>query len=165
MSRETTTPPLIDEDHAALIESAVSIIAASSDAANVPSLARSIGCKVSADRRNVTIFMVVSSARRLLDDVSLSGRIAVVFSEVLSHRTIQLKGTDAAMVPVVPADRRLVEAYADAMVRVIGSVGHPEDLARAMLACPAGELVAVAFTPMAAFLQTPGPRAGTPLKG
>jgi hypothetical protein len=159
------TPPLLDEDHAAFIESAVSIIAASSDAVKVPSLERAIGCKVSADRRNVTIFMVVSSARRLLDDVGSSGRIAVVFSEPPSHRTIQLKGTDAAIVPVVPADRKLVEAYADAMVGVIGCMGYPEPLTRAMLACPADELVAVSFTPTAAFLQTPGPRAGTPLKG
>ena len=156
--------PLLDEDHAAFIQGGVSIIAASRDAANVPSLARAIGCRVSADRRQVTIFMVVPAAERLLDDVSRSGRIAVVFTEPPTHRTIQLKGTDAAIVPAVPADRRVVKAYADALVVGIGIVGQPECLVRAMLAHAARELTAITFTPAAAFTQTPGPRAGTPLK-
>jgi len=156
--------PLLDDDHAAFIRRGVSIIAASSDAANVPSLERALGCTVSADRRRVTIFMVATSARRLLDDVQSSGRIAVVFSEVTTHRTIQLKGADAAIVDVKPADREVIASYAEAMTAAVASVGLPEYVAHAMLAYTAGELTAVTFTPAAAFAQTPGPRAGAPLK-
>jgi hypothetical protein len=111
----------------------------------------------------VTIFMVVSAAERLLGDVSRSGRIAVVFTDPPTHRTIQLKGTDAAIVPAVAADRKRVKAYADALVVSIGMVGQPECLVRAMLAHTAAELTTITFTPAAAFTQTPGPQAGAPL--
>jgi hypothetical protein len=87
----------------------------------------------------------------------------VVFTHPPTHRTIQLKGDDAAVVPVAAADRRTVAGYVDTMVAVIGTLGNPEPLVRAMLACPPDELTAVAFTPSSAFVQTPGPRAGTPL--
>lgn len=157
-------PHLLDEDHADFIQSGVSIIAASRDASNVPSMDRALGCKVSRDRRRVTIFVGIASAQRLLDDLRRCGQLAVVFSEPPTHRTIQLKADDAAIGRVSPADRKVVEAYADAMTRIIGAIGHREHLVRAMLGSPAGELASVTFTPMAAFAQTPGPRAGAPLK-
>jgi hypothetical protein len=167
MRRETSPPrrdpPLLDEDHAAFVRGGVSIIAASSDGANVPSVERAIGCKLSADRRRVTIFVAAASAQVLLADIRRSGRIAVVFSHPPTHRALQLKGSDAAIVRVLPADHRLIAAYADAFAAAIASIGHADQLARAALACPPDEVVAVAFTPSAAFVQTPGPRAGAPL--
>jgi len=157
--------PLLDDDHAAFIQRGISIIAASGDAANVPSLDRALGCKVSPDRRSVTIFLTTASADRLLADVKRCGRIAVVFSEPPTHRTIQLKGDDAAIVPLAATDREIVKAHAEAMVEAVASIGNPAGIARAVMTCPASDqLVAVAFTPTAAFVQTPGPRAGARLK-
>jgi hypothetical protein len=167
MRRETSPrrrpTALLDEDHAAFILGGVSIIAAASDGANVPSVERAIGCKLSANRRRVTIFVAAASAHALLADIRRSGRIAVAFSHPPTHRALQLKGDDAAIVRVLPADRRLIAAYADAFAAAIVSIGHADQLARATLACPPDEVVAVAFTPGAAFVQTPGPRAGAPL--
>ncbi len=140
-------------------------MAASSGPANVPSLERGLGCKVSNDRRRVTIFVAAASARVLLEDVRRSGRIAVVFTEPSTHRTIQLKAGDAAVIPAVAADRGTVAAYAEAMVGALARIGREEPVVRAMLSCPREDLLAIAFTPEAAFTQTPGPRAGTPLKG
>lgn len=167
MRRETSPPrrptALLDEDHAAFIRGGVSIIAASSDGANVPSVERAIGCKVSADRRRVTIFVAAASAPALLADVRRSGRIAVVFSHPPTHRALQLKGTGATIARVVPADRRLIAAYADAFTAAIVSIGHAAPLGRALLACAPDGVIAIAFAPSAAFVQTPGPRAGAPL--
>ncbi len=140
-------------------------MAASSGLANVPSLDRALGCKVANDRRRVTIFVAEASARVLLEDVRRSGRIAVVFTEPSTHRTIQLKGKDAAVAPAAAADRRIVAAYAEVMVGVLAQVGREKPFVRAALSCPQEGLLAIAFTPTAAFTQTPGPRAGTPLKG
>jgi hypothetical protein len=163
VTRATRTPPLLDADHAAFITSGVSIIAAAADADYVPSIERALGCKVSSDRRRVTVFLSLPSAHALLDDLRRSGRVAVVFTHPPTHRTIQLKGDDAATVALTAADRRTVAAYAETMVRVISPLGHADDVVRAMLACPPEELTAIAFTPAAAFVQTPGPRAGAPL--
>jgi hypothetical protein len=167
MRRETSPrrrpTALLDEDHAAFILGGVSIIAAASDGANVPSVERAIGCKLSTDRRRVTIFVAAASAQALLADIRRSGGIAVAFSHPPTHRALQLKGTDAAIVRVLPADHRVVAAYRTAFAAAIVSIGHAPGLAQAALACAPDEVIAVAFTPSAAFVQTPGPRAGAPL--
>ena len=48
-------------------------------------------------------------------------------------------------------------------VAELAALGYAEPLVRAFLWCDPAELVAVGFTPCAAFQQTPGPRAGLPL--
>jgi hypothetical protein len=42
-------------------------------------------------------------------------------------------------------------------------LGFPEPLVRALLDCRDEDLVALTFTPVAVFNQTPGAQAGTPL--
>ena len=49
------------------------------------------------------------------------------------------------------------------MVAELGGNGISEALTRALLAGGDDELVAIEFTPVAAFVQTPGPDAGKPL--
>jgi hypothetical protein len=155
---------LLDDDNAAFIQRGVSIHLASRGSANVPSIARAVGCKVSADRRRVTLFVPASQAGALLDDIRATGTVAAVFSEPSTHRTIQLKATHAVLAPVAKADLQLIEAYRNAFVADLASWGFAEAAIRTLLACSPADLVAVAFTPTAAFEQTPGPSAGTPLK-
>ena len=156
--------PLLDEDNAAFIQRGVSIHVASRGKTNVPSLARAIGCRVSRDRRRVTTFVPSAQAGALLDDVGATGAIAAVFSQPSTHRTIQLKAARAVVEPIAKADLRLIEAYRDAFVAEVSPMGFAEGTIRAFLACAPGDLVAVTFTPTAAFEQTPGPSAGTPLR-
>lgn len=157
------SPTLVDETLAAFVTQRVSIVAASRDHANVPSLTRAIGCRVADDRRTVTVFVDATQAGALLADVLAAGVIAVVFSQPSTHRTFQLKGVDAARVPVSDADRECIARYADMMVEEILQIGQPEAFTRAMLAGTPTGVVAIAFTPCAAFDQTPGPRAGARL--
>jgi hypothetical protein len=49
------------------------------------------------------------------------------------------------------------------LVAKLGDVGVPEHLVRTVTSCEASDLVAVTFSPSAAFTQTPGPQAGTRL--
>ena len=44
------------------------------------------------------------------------------------------------------------------------ALGFGEAFGRALVDCNPADLVAVAFTPKAAFRQTPGPNAGAPLE-
>jgi hypothetical protein len=151
-------------DEAAFIEGGVSIIAAARDAQHEMTVSRAMGCRVSADRRRVTIFLSTVQSGALLADVRANGVIAVVFSQPTSHRAIQLKGFDAAVVPLTPEDPHLWVAYRARLAAEVRHIGFSEVFVRAMLNAPSGDVVAVAFTPSAAFLQTPGPKAGTPLQ-
>jgi hypothetical protein len=156
-------PPIIDAAHAAFLRGRVSIVAGSRDARNVPSLTRGLGCRVSRDRRQVTILLRVAQSRQLLADLSATDAIAVVFSEPASHRSLQLKGDAVAIEPPLRSDAALMARYGDAMVVEICRLGYTEALIRAMLSCPFGDAIAVTFRPTHAFSQTPGPRAGQAL--
>src|SRR6185369_4365117 len=62
----TLPASLLDDDHAAFIQGSVSIVAASRDGGNVPSIGRISGCRVAADGRRITIFLASGQAPRLL---------------------------------------------------------------------------------------------------
>jgi hypothetical protein len=90
--------------------------------------------------------------------------IAVVFSRPNTHQTIQLKGTDATIVPLGREDRELMIAYGKSFVAEIGALGYKEHFSRALMSPAAEDAVGVEFTPSAAFVQTPGPAAGQRLE-
>jgi hypothetical protein len=156
--------PAFDEAHAAFMQSGVSVHVASRDAANVPSVARALGCRIAPDRRRVTVFVSTAQAPDLLRDLRASGRVAAVFSQPSTHRTIQIKGDDATIGALAVGDLARIAAYANALVLDLQTLGFPEAFGRTLVHCEPSDLVAVAFTPKAAFRQTPGPNAGAPLE-
>lgn len=155
--------PVLDEAHAAFIVSGVSIVVAARDAHNAPTVVRAVGCRVSADRRRVTVFVPRPQAAALLDDVRANRELAAVFCQPSTHRTIQLKTRDAAFAALEPDDLALIAAETDLFVADIQKLEYPGEVARALVAHAPDDLTGIAFTPHAAFAQTPGPRAGEPL--
>ncbi len=154
---------ILDPDHAAFIESGTSITAASRDAALVPSVAKAVGCRVSADRRSVMLFVVRSLATDLLRDLASTDAIAAVFSQPSTHRTIQLKGALESIAPMGAEDEPLVERCMDSLVADLGRLGYTEPFARAYLGYRRDDMVAIQFRVRAGFVQTPGPAAGQQL--
>nr|WP_314629327.1 hypothetical protein [uncultured Noviherbaspirillum sp.] len=155
---------VVDAAQAAFMQGGVSISAASCGARPFPSVCRVLACSVSEDRCRLTVVVARSCAQELLDDVGHSGRIAVVFSQPSTHRTIQVKGDHAR--PGMP-DASLVEAvriHSDAFVDEVAPLGFAAPLVRSLLAFPDGDMVAITFIPNAAYDQSPGPRAGAPLQ-
>jgi hypothetical protein len=154
-------PPIGDE-HAALIEHRVSIMVGSRDAGLRPHLLRAVGCRLSADRRRATLLVPEGSSREVLNDLRANGRIAVVFSQPTSNRTLQLKGNDASVGPCGADDAALADRYVQGFVEEIGRLGFNAALAHTILS-RGDALVAVHFTIAEAFEQTPGPSAGEPV--
>jgi hypothetical protein len=161
---KSETLPLLDEAWSAFIQGGVSIVAASGSSEKVPMIARATGCRVTADRRKVTLLISSSQAGMLLDAARSTGRIAVVFSQPSTHITIQLKGGDAKLSPVRSGDAALMERYARAFCADLEPLGYAEDLIRALVWCAPEDLAAITFSPDKAFLQTPGPQAGESLR-
>lgn len=152
--------PIVMEDDARFIQSGVSISVASRDVRRVPSLARGAACRLSADHRQITVLVLESQAHQLLQDIASTSAIAVVFSEPSTHRTLQLKGSDAAITRTLPGDAGLAAQHRDAFSADIVPLGFSRDLARAIHGFSPGDLVAVTFTASDIFQQTPGPGAG-----
>jgi hypothetical protein len=156
--------PSFDDAHAAFMQGGVSVHVASRSPANVPSVARALGCRIAPDRTRVTVFLSAAQAHELVADLRTSRMAAAVFSRPSTHQTIQIKGDDATVGPLADGDLARIAAYADALVRDLQSLGYSEAFGRALVDFRPADLVAVAFTPKAAFQQTPGPRAGAPLE-
>jgi hypothetical protein len=99
----------------------------------------------------------------LLAAIRAEGAIAVAFNQPSTHRAFQLKGADAEVVPLDRTDVERARRYIDAFVADIALLGYGAAYGRALLWFDPPELTGVVFTPNAAFDQTPGPRAGTPV--
>lgn len=151
---------VLDTEQAAFVQGGVSILVAGRDPANLPRLARAFGCRVSEDRRTAAVLLARYQSAGLLAAIRANRAIAVVYTLPSTHRSLQLKGDDATIGPIVAGDVDRARACADAFVADIVPLGYDEALCRALLWLDPSELVAVSFTPSVAFDQTPGPRAG-----
>jgi hypothetical protein len=156
-------PVALDDELVAFMDGGVSIHAASRDAAHVADLSRALACRVSRDRTRVTVFLLASHSGSMLADYRANGAIAVVITLPSTHRTVQLKGEDAAVAPLEEGDHILIARYREAFAKELVSLGYEASLPGLLLAGARGDVVAVGFTVSAAFIQTPGPAAGLPL--
>ena len=123
---------------------------------------RAVGCRLSDDRRRATVLVPQGGGAEVLNDLRDNGRIAVVFSEPSSNRTVPLKGHDATVTSCGADDAALAERYVQGFLAEIGRLGFGADLAQTILSRD-DTLLAVHFTIAEAFEQTPGPAAGEPL--
>jgi hypothetical protein len=155
----------IPPEELAFMRRGVSVIVGSRDLNLRPSVMRAVGSDVSDDGSRVTVFLARSQARQVLQDIAANGWISVVFSELSSHRSLQLKASSAQARHATAAHRHRLAAYLVAMERELGAIRIPAKIIRAMLSHRVEEVVAVSFTPEHAFDQTPGPHAGTTLGG
>lgn len=158
-----TREALIDAEHAAFITGAVSIGVGGRNRDRRPSLTRGVGCRIAADRSRVFVLVSAEQSRDVLADIRDNRRIAVVFSQPSTHRTVQFKADDACVEALDDADLVIVERYRQAFVAHLAALGYSELAIRTLIDCPAYDLVAIGFSPHAAFTQTPGPQAGLPL--
>lgn len=152
--------PLIDAQHAAFIQSGVSMSIGGGGPGRYPTLARGTGCRVSADHRHVTVFLSIRQAAPVLDCIQENGMITAVFSQPSTHRTIQLKGRDARIVPLETGDEDLLARYRAAFAADLATIGFREADVQRLLSYPSTEVVGICFSPAEAYVQTPGPQAG-----
>jgi hypothetical protein len=154
-----------DHDAAFLRGDFLSILASSRGPDNIPCVARALGCRLSPDLRQITLFFYSGEARELLEHIDGNGAIAAIFSVPSTHESLQLKGYDARNAAIQTEDPKLVNAYCEAFANHLANQGYPRDLIVALVTCDPGDLTAVTFTPAAAYSQTPGPRAGQAIGG
>ncbi len=157
--------PLIDDDTARFIEGGVSVSVAARDHRLRPSLVRACGLRLAQDRRLLRILVVRAQAEPLLADVLAHGRVAVVLSEVTTHRTLQIKSMHARVEPADAMDRGAVEQYEARFAAQLDAIGYAPPFVPSLLGWRGAELAAIVLQPDALYSQTPGPRAGVKLRG
>lgn len=158
-------PFVFDDVVLEFLQHRLMVSVASRSAHGIPSVTRGVGFEVAAGGRRLAVFVCRATAGTLLADIRATGLAAVVFSEPHTHRTLQVKGSDARIGPLQARERELLPAYADQVAEELTPLGYGETWARKVVEADPAEVVAVRFTPTSAFAQTPGPRAGEPLAG
>lgn len=166
-----STPPAADNATATLpaevasfIQAGPSITVAGRDERLVPSIAKGVGCKVSADRRQVTVLVFADAAEAVARDIAHNRQIAVVFSQPSTNSTVQLKGRDAAAVPTTPADVAIVRRHLALFAADLTKLGWNAEYVQAVFWHDPAQLMAIRFSADDAFAQTPGPGAGQPMR-
>jgi hypothetical protein len=144
----------------AFIESGVVIVIASSAASLLSSLTFALGCRVAVDGHRLTVFVAPSKATELLGLIRQSEAVAVVFCQACSHLTLQIKGDQAVIRSLDPADHEALPLYLADFVCELQRVGEDEAFVRTVMAHEPEDIVAIDFRPTAIFTQTPGPQAG-----
>lgn len=156
-------PPLLSEADAGFLQRRTSMTIAARDARNRPVVARAFGCRVSSDRRRVTLYLGVEHSPLAIDCLRENGAIAVAITRPTTHETLQLKGQVLDIGPLSDEDRAEMAAYQDSFVEELAPMGHRPEFVRSVLDAGSKDCVAVVFEPMQLFNQTPGPKAGEKL--
>lgn len=151
---------MLDNDNAAFIQSGVSITLAGCAPGRLPSMSRGYACKLIDGGCRIGIALRRMQAAEALENIRLTGRVAVAFSQPSTNRTLQLKGVDACIVDFDLADEALIRHHIDDFVPEAVALGTPEEMVRALLSYTPDDITMVVFTPSSGFDQTPGPKAG-----
>jgi hypothetical protein len=154
--------PVLSPADAAFLPRRTSMSIAARDAQTRPVVARAFGCRVSQDRRQVTIFLSTTHSPLALQCLRENSVIALAVTRPTTHETLQLKGRVVGIAPVTAADLEEMTAYQDSVLAEIRAKGYTPEFVRAVFGAT-GECVAVSFELTALFNQTPGPHAGEKL--
>jgi hypothetical protein len=126
------------------------------DAARVPVCCRAVGLRVDGGQA-VTVYLPVATAAETVANLATNGRIAIVSSDPIDHRTLQIKGRSRAVRVAREDEREAVTRWLEAFAEVVYAIGMPRELPMTLTHWPA---FAVEVEVDALFDQTPGPRAG-----
>ncbi|MFO0734469.1 MAG: hypothetical protein U0270_01245 [Labilithrix sp.] len=144
-----------------LFEGGASIVIGTRDAKLRPEIGRACGAVADRKARRITVFLPEAIAAGTLANIAENGQIAVAFTEIFHHRSIQTKGK------VVSADRA-AEIHQDTIKRYMGAWAealYQTGIPRAVtLQCATWPAVAITYDAAEVFVQTPGPKAGAAWK-
>jgi hypothetical protein len=158
------TSPLISPAVAAFMQSGLSITVAGRGDRLVPSIARAVGCRVDQDGHEVSVLLFAPAGEPVCRDVASNGRVAACFSRPSNHRTVQVKGQDARSMLATPQEVAIARRCLDLFIEDLLPLGFERRMLEAMFWGHPEDLMAIRFTPDAAYAQTPGPEAGRVLR-
>lgn len=161
--RAVAAEGVLTPELAEFCQSGVSVIVGACAPGGAPVAGIGCGCRIRPDGR-MRLLLQRSANGPVLDVVARGGGVAATFSQPVTHRSIQVKGSAARVVEVDAEDRCQAVRQSEGLRRELVEVFYPPVFAATYCAVDEADLVAVEVTPDAAFVQTPGPGAGAELK-
>ncbi len=150
-------PPSIVE----LLQTGVSVMVGTRDAALRPECTRAWGIRVGKERRTVTIYLTESISARTLRNLRENGQVAITCTRPTDHLACQIKGRLRAVRPATQGDREHSANWHREFTAEIVAIGVPAELCEAWITQPA---LAVEVDVTDVFHQTPGPGTGEKIR-
>lgn len=144
----------------AFVQSGVSISLSSASETRVAYVTKLQGCRVSSDRRRITVFASCTASADVIRCIAVNRTVTAVFCRAPTDETYQIKGREPRIEALLPGDVPLLLSYRKAFAKEIEHFGFPAQLTDTLFDFPQEDLVAISFEPLAVFDQTPGPKAG-----
>lgn len=160
---EGGTPGVLTPDLEIFCQGGVSVIVAACLPAEAPVAGLGCGCRILLDNR-IRLLLPRPDNEGLLAMVERGARIAVTFSQPITHRSIQVKGSQGVVTSPNEEDKREAMRQAERVRWELVEVDYSPAFAEAYCRVDPDILVAVDLTLDVAFVQTPGPGAGAELK-
>src|SRR5919201_3077316 len=151
---------MIPRQVADLLQTGVSVIIGTRNAALMPECTRAWGIRVTADGK-ATVFLAETISQRTLENLRENGLIAISCTRPTDHVACQLKGRVRSIRPASAADRDAARQWHREFIGEIIAIGVPAELCEAWIAEPT---VSVEVDVTDVFEQTPGPGAGEKLR-
>jgi cysteine synthase len=152
----------VPDDLRPLLEGLVAVHVGTRDAALVPDEVMAAAALLDEEGRRLTVYLPVATSESSLANLRENGAVAVVLSQPLTHRTVQLKGRAETVRAAREDEREAVQRFAAGFDAEVEAIGLPTAVVRRRTKWPCH---AVTFVVTEAYEQTPGPRAGEPIAG
>lgn len=152
---------MISERLRKCVQSGLSVIVATADSERVPATCRAVAMKTNDDFATVTVYIPAATSHETMANIATTRRLAVSCSEVSTHEATQIKGVTRAVRLAPKEDQAFVRERIEAFALSLEAIGLPRHFTRRIAHWPA---FAVDVTIEEVFDQTPGPKAGTPLR-
>lgn len=148
---------------AAFCQGGVSVIIAlgGKDAAPVAGLG--CGCRLLEENR-MRLLLMRAGNEELVSAAERGEPVAATFSQPVTHRSIQVKGSNSGIAAPTENDRLAALRQMDGLREELREIEFTARFAEAYCHVDPDELVAIDFDLDTAFVQTPGPGAGAELK-
>jgi hypothetical protein len=148
---------------AGFFQSGVSVVIAARDDRGWPVVGRGVACQVDG-AGTIRVLIRKPSNGALLSALAGGSGIAVTFTKPSTHRSIQVKAGSASFASTTAADGVTAAGQVAAFRADLVHVGYSDIFAAGYTSHEPHELAAIEFLPEQAFVQTPGPSAGSALQ-
>jgi hypothetical protein len=142
-------------------EGGTSVLVGTADTQCVPACCRGVAAKIAPDLSRVVAYVPVATSRDVIANAAATRRVAVVVTRPIEHTSVQMKGTIETVRLATADEEEFIRERLEQFACVLDTIGIPRRRVRAVTHWPA---FAIETKVDEVFDQTPGPRAGTPLR-
>lgn len=138
-----------------------SVLVGSADANAIPACCRGIAVSTGAALTKATVYVPVATSGDVIANAASTKKLAVMITRVVEHVGVQLKGTVETIRLAGDDEAPLVKRRLNEFADILDDIGLPRRIFRSVAHWPA---FAIEVTVEEVFDQTPGPRAGEPIR-